>query len=95
MKIEFDPAKSARNVELRGLAFELVAEFDFDGAQIVADDRRDYNESRYRAIGTLRDDIAVAVFTMRDDVLRVISLRLASRKERRQYEKSEGQSGSR
>jgi len=94
MKIEFDNAKSARNVELRGLAFDLVAEFDFDSAQIVTDERHEYGEVRYRAIGRLGDQIAVVVFTVRNDALRVISLRLASRKERRQYEKGESESGS-
>ena len=94
MKIEFDPVKSARNVELRGLAFDLVVEFDFDSAQIVTDERREYGETRYRAIGRLRDDIAAVVFTMREETLRVISLRLASRKERRQYEKAKSEAGS-
>jgi uncharacterized DUF497 family protein len=93
MKIEFDPAKNTRNVELRGLAFSLVAEFDFDSAQIVTDERREYGEVRYRAIGRLGDEIAVVVFTMRDGTLRVISFRLASRKERRQYEKGKSESG--
>ena len=69
MKIEYDPAKSVRNVELRALPFERVAEFDFDTALIVADDRRDYGEVRYRAIGRLRGEIAAVVFTIRHDKL--------------------------
>ena len=81
-------------MELRGLPFDLAAEFDFDSAQIVADERHEYGEMRYRAIGRLGDEIAVVVFTMRDETLRVISLRLASRKERRQYEKAESEFGS-
>jgi uncharacterized DUF497 family protein len=93
MKIEFDDAKSARNVELRGLAFDLVAKFDFDSAQIITDERHLYGEVRYRAIGRLEDEIAAVVFTVRNDALRVISLRLASRKERRQYEKGKSKSG--
>jgi uncharacterized DUF497 family protein len=29
MKITFDPAKNARNIESRGLSFELIQVFDF------------------------------------------------------------------
>jgi uncharacterized DUF497 family protein len=86
MKIAFDPAKSERNVQGRGLSFDLVADFDFESAQITEDARRNYGEVRYRAIGRMGGVIAVVVFTMREDSLRVISLRLAGRKERMKYE---------
>jgi uncharacterized DUF497 family protein len=85
MKIEFDPAKSERNARDRGLPFDLVADFDFENAEIIEDDRRNYGEVRYRAIGRMGNMIAVVVFTIRDDALRVISLRLAGRKERMRY----------
>ena len=76
------------------MPFDLVAEFDFDTARIITDDRREYGEVRYRAIGRLGDEIAAVAFTIRDETLRVISFRLASRKERRRYEKGEGEAGS-
>jgi uncharacterized protein (DUF4415 family) len=43
-KIEFDLLKSARNAQRRGLPFERVAEFDWEGAVVVADVRREYGE---------------------------------------------------
>jgi uncharacterized DUF497 family protein len=86
MKIEFDPAKSERNARDRGLSFESVEEFDFDGAWVVVDNREDYGEIRYRAIGPLKGEVVAVVFTMRGEVVRVISLRLANRKERQNYE---------
>jgi uncharacterized DUF497 family protein len=89
MKIEFDPLKNLRNIELRGLAFDLAEEFDFDSALIVKDARRDYGEARYRATGRLGVEIAVVVFTIRGDAVRIISLRLASRKERLAYAQAE------
>ena len=92
MKLEYDPAKSAANVELRGLSFDLVEDFDFDSAQVVEDARRNYGETRYRAVGRLGGVLAVVVFTLRDDAVRVISLRLAGRKERERYEEAENQS---
>jgi hypothetical protein len=86
MKIEFDLAKSRRNIALRGLSFDLVENFDFDSAWVVIDGRKDYGEVRYRAIGVLSDEIVAVVYTMRAEIVRVISLRLANRKERKDYE---------
>jgi uncharacterized DUF497 family protein len=87
VEIEFDPAKSRLNLRARGLSFELAAHFDFDSAFIVEDARRDYGETRYRALGMMGEDLAVLVFTMPGAIVRVISLRLANRKERAIYGK--------
>jgi uncharacterized protein len=89
MKIEFDPVKSEANVRLRGLPFDLVEQFDFDSAWTAVDSRKDYGEVRYRAVGALNDEIVTVVFTMREKVVRVISLRFANRKERKHYEYEE------
>lgn len=86
MEIEFDAAKSRRNIARRGLAFDRVSDFDFDTALIVEDDRRDYGEVRYRAIGRMGAYVVAVVFTMRGEALRVISLRHANKKERQTYE---------
>jgi uncharacterized DUF497 family protein len=91
MKIEFDPDKSERNARERDLPFNLVADFDFETSQIEEDDRRSYGEVRYRAIGRIGDVVAAVVFTIREDALRVISLRLAGRKERMKYEQDRHQ----
>ena len=93
MKIEFGPAKSEKNARERGLAFDLVADFDFESAQITKDERRDYGEVRYRAVGRLNDAVAVVVFTTRHEAVRVISLRLANRKERSRYEEEDQDQG--
>jgi len=50
------------------------------------DDRRDYGETRYAALGCLEDTIVFLVYVMRGDVIRVISLRRANLKERKVYE---------
>lgn len=61
MAISYDPAKNARNIELRGLPFDLVAEMDWPSAQIVEDKRKDYIERRYRVTGYIEDRLHVAV----------------------------------
>ena len=88
MEIEFDPEKSARNVELRGLPFDLVADFDFDSALVARDTREDYGEDRFIALGLVGDRLHVVAYTMRDDRLRVISFRKANAREIERYEQA-------
>jgi hypothetical protein len=88
VEITFDPRKSARNWRERGLGFEFVADFAFGSAKYVQDNRKEYGEVRIRAIGFIKDVLYALVFTMRGNALRVISLRRASRKERKRYESS-------
>ncbi|WP_434557804.1 BrnT family toxin [Pseudomonas sp. Z4-20] len=63
MQITYDPAKDARNVEERGLPFALVRDFEWSTALILEDDRFDYGECRYRAMGYIGDRLHVVVFT--------------------------------
>lgn len=81
MRVHFDPRKSERNVRERGLPFEKAADFDFEQAMIFVDDRRNYGETRYVAIGTLDRRLHVLCFTEAADGIRVISLRKANARE--------------
>lgn len=63
MKIEYDPRKNEKNIEQRGISFELASNFDFTTAIIVEDSRFDYGESRYIALGNIVDRLYVLVFT--------------------------------
>lgn len=53
MEISYDPRKNQRNIDMRQLSFEAVADFDFAAALIAADTRRAYPETRYVAIGPI------------------------------------------
>jgi uncharacterized DUF497 family protein len=86
MKIEFDPEKNEKNVRERGISFELAADFNLATAKIWPDTRKDYGEARYIALGYIGERLHSLVFTVRDDVLRVISLRKANQREVRSYE---------
>ena len=85
MLLSYDPAKSARNEEERGLAFDLAEEFDWSSALIVEDRRRDYEERRYQALGSIGEHLHMLVFTPRGGAIHVISLRRANQRERRRY----------
>jgi len=86
MKITFDPAKNARNIADRGLAFELVADLEWETAVSVEDTRKDYGERRLRVLGRLHGRLHIAVITYRGDAAHVISFRKANKKEARWYE---------
>ena len=84
MDIEYDKHKNQRNVELRGLSFELVKRFQFDNVLEV--EQRVDNELRYFALGHIGKRLYALVYTVRDRGIRVISLRKANKREATQYE---------
>jgi hypothetical protein len=85
MRFEWDGAKSARNGRERGLPFEVTMAI-FDNPTLETADRRvDSGEKRIKAIGIVRGVTMVCVYCDRDSVRRIISLRVANRKERHAY----------
>ncbi len=84
-EFEWDPNKSAWNERVRGFGFELVYAFDFASARILIDDRKDYGERRFRAVGRIKGLPYMVVFTPRGTRLRIISMRRMHEKEARKY----------
>jgi uncharacterized DUF497 family protein len=87
VRIFYDPAKSQRNIRDRGLSFETAAEFDLESALYAVDDRHDYGEKRYVAIGLRGDRLHVLCFAETPDGIRVISFRKADAREVSRYGK--------
>ncbi len=85
MRITYDPDKNARNIAERGLSFDEVINLDWHTAFIVRDERRDYGEGRYRALGRIDDKLYAVVFTIRPEEFHVISFRRANRREETLY----------
>jgi uncharacterized DUF497 family protein len=85
MRITYDPDKKARNIAERGLSFDDVINLDWNTAFIVRDDRWDYGEGRYRALGKIDDKLYAVVFTIRPDEFHVISFRRGNRREEALY----------
>lgn len=91
MEFEWDEAKSERNRRERGLPFDLAVGF-WDGPVVEwRDDRHDYREPRVRAIGMVGEYVLHCVYTDRGARRRIISLRLANRKERNEYRQAQAQ----
>jgi uncharacterized DUF497 family protein len=86
VEIGFDVAKSQRNVATRGISFEQAAAFEWDNALIVEDTRQGYGERRFQALGFIEDRLHRLVFTPRERLVHVISLRKANKREVKWYE---------
>ena len=88
MKIEFDPAKDAANVGRHGVSLQAAERFDWDTALVIEDDRFDYGERRFYALGYIGDRLHTLVYAdgSDDDAIRAISLWRSTRSEVKRYE---------
>lgn len=88
MRVEFDLAKDRINRAKHGVSLGAAAGFDWDTAIEREDDRFDYGEVRFVALGLIDARLHVMVFTAGadDDAVRVISLRPAEKHEARYYD---------
>lgn len=76
-----DEAKRAQTLTTRGIDFSVVERFDIVHALIDPDERQDYGERRFRALGLIDGCLHALVFTPRAERLRLISLRRANERE--------------
>jgi uncharacterized protein len=88
VELEWDEAKNRQNIRKHGLDFGDAWEI-FAGRPSFPelDLRRDYGEDRWTVIGLLGNRVVVVTFTFgSNEVIRIISLRKASRHERKRFE---------
>ena len=85
MQYEWDEAKAAANIRNHGVAFTAIEDFDWSTAFVLPDERFDYNEDRWLAIGMIGSRLHAVSFTIRGDRIRIISLRRAEPREKRLY----------
>lgn len=85
MEFEWDPRKAADNIRKHGIRFaEAATVFEDDAALTMPDD--DLREERFVALGMgSRGRILVVVYTVRGELVRIVSARKATRAERSQY----------
>ena len=89
MEFEWDDWKNRSNIHKHGISFDLALSI-FEGPVYTwTDDRQAYGEVRQVSIGSIENAaVAVVVHTDRNGVIRIISARRASRKEKRLYEEA-------
>ena len=86
MKYQWDKIKATSNLQKHGIEFaDAVSVFSDELAITIPENR--FDEERFVTIGTdVFGRISVIVFTWRSEEIRLISARLAERRERKQYE---------
>lgn len=87
MKFVWDEPKRRGNIELHQMDFEDVYEFDWDGAQITPTYPSQTGRQRLIATGWLHGELVTIIISpLGTEGYAVVSMRSASRKERRGYE---------
>ena len=89
MDFEWDMAKSNLCQISRNFDFAYVISIFTDPELLVEHDQRtDYGEERFRALGVIDKKVFVVVFTRRYRAIRIISARRANGREVKRYEKN-------
>jgi uncharacterized DUF497 family protein len=88
MRFEWDPEKALANLEKHGVSFEEAATaFGDPLSATIGDPDHAQDEDRYILLGeTYQGRLVVVVHTDREETVRIISARLATRRERKSYE---------
>lgn len=91
MKFEWDPKKAERNFKKHGVTFEEGSTVFGDPlAATVADRRHSAEEKRFVTMGQSTENrLVVVAHVDRSEQVRIISARLATRREKRKYESEE------
>ena len=85
MNYNYDARKLAANVEKHGVWFQAAKSFEWENALIRVDDRKQYEETRFEAIGYIDERLHVMLFCLRETAVRIISLRKANSREVKRY----------
>jgi uncharacterized DUF497 family protein len=87
MGIEFDQRKATSNLKKHGVSFDEAASALLDPMALVREDEDAKNEQRFLLVGmSNKGHLLTVCYTLRVEVIRLISARLATKNERRQYE---------
>ena len=87
MEFEWDEDKSEACFQQRGFDFAYAAQVFFDSNRTIKPDtRRDYGEERYQLYGHIEGRLYVVAWTLRQDVIRIISARKANQREVKNHE---------
>lgn len=87
MSIEFDHRKAASNLKKHGVSFDEAASALLDPMALVQEDDDTQGEVRFLLVGISgTGQLLTVCYALRNENIRLISARLATKNERRQYE---------
>jgi uncharacterized DUF497 family protein len=87
MRDEWDEAKRLANIQKHGSDFTGIEKVFAGRTVTMLDDRYDYGESRFISLGFLSGRAVVIAHTETDEVIRIISVRKATKNEEAGYVK--------
>jgi uncharacterized DUF497 family protein len=86
LEFEWDEAKARSNLDKHGVSFFTAAAIFRNERLERIDDREDYGEVRWIALGRAETEVCRVVYTWRDkSLIRIISAQKASKDEREIY----------
>ena len=88
-KFEWDPAKDRANSVKHGLSLQEASELFSSGVDCleIYDEAHSLEEDRFIVVGPIRRGLIVVVYTERqEDVIRILSARMATSTERDRFE---------
>lgn len=85
-EFEWDESKAAENYVKHGVSFETAEQvFEDPFAIELLDDRENYGEDRFILIGAAESAVLTVVYTERNERIRLISARHATKREQDDY----------
>jgi len=88
-EFEFDDNKSQSNKEKHGISFHEAKQLWNDKNALIVPAKTVDDEKRYALIAKLEDKCYVAIFTLRSDKYRIISVRRCRKNEENHYDHSQ------
>lgn len=89
MRFEWDETKNQINIRKHGIDFRDAIDVFNHPVLTAIDEREDYGEDRWIALGWMAAIVGVVVYVERNvDVIRVVSARKATKHEVRRYKHS-------
>jgi uncharacterized DUF497 family protein len=85
MAFEWDDVKARKNLDKHGIGLSLARRAFLDANRLEFKSDGEYDERRWVVIALVVDQMLVVVYTMREEVYRLISARRAERRERERY----------
>ena len=88
LEFEWDEQKRQSNLNKHGIDFVRACQI-FQGYTVEFEDTRyNYGEDRFIAIGQTGNQTLTVVYTLRDEIIRLISARKATKNERKIYDEN-------
>ena len=89
--IQYDESKNSLNIRKHSISFQTASKaFDDPQAVIIYDEEHSEDEDRYNLIGAVNVHIIFVVYAIRNETVRIISARPATKREIERYYRQRG-----